>query len=187
MGNEHCVLLRMTSMGVGNPYLFPPPKAEKWIAIPLFRALDKNEPEDVIREYQPSAKSLRVRVENCRDLARNTVPTTMIQFGENSIKNKSDSKKTRNPIWTSCTETWNMDETWREHSQVEFHLFKGKSPMGMALYELGTMRLPFAGPLRLRPSGQHRTARNIHGQIIVSIDVLSEIDAKEEEEIKKEE
>lgn len=57
----------------------------------------------------------------------------------------------------------------------------------MALYELGTMRLPFAGPLRLRPSGQHRTARNIHGQIIVSIDVLSEIDAKEEEEIKKEE
>ena len=51
---------------------------------------------------------------------------------------------------------------------------------GMAMYELASMRIPFTGPLRLRPSGIHKTARNLAGQIIVSIDILSEIETKEE-------
>ena len=42
---------------------------------------------------------------------------------------------------------------------------------GMAVFELGSMRIPFAGPLRLRPTGPHATSKNIGGHIVVLVDI----------------
>jgi len=52
----------------------------------------------------------------------------------------------------------------------------------MAIYELSTMRLPFAGPLRLRPTGVHATSKNTGGSIYVLVDVMPKETEKKEEE-----
>ena len=60
-GGEKNILYRLTCQGVGKPYAFPPPKQEKWIALPVFRPYS-NELLPIIEEYQPVADKLLVTV-----------------------------------------------------------------------------------------------------------------------------
>lgn len=46
----------------------------------------------------------------------------------------------------------------------------------MAVYELATMRIPFSGPLRLRPAGAHTTVKRISGHITVLIDISEDVE-----------
>ena len=107
MGNESCLMARITCMGAVNPYSFPPPKPDRWIAIPIFRALDGINPVEILKEYQPKAASVRIHVENGCELAyRNAFVN--VSFGE--LKTKTDpEKRTKNPVWA--------------HSQIWFVYF----------------------------------------------------------------
>mmetsp|Transcript_17787 Transcript_17787/g.22608 ORF Transcript_17787/g.22608 Transcript_17787/m.22608 type:complete len:209 (-) Transcript_17787:32-658(-) len=177
MGSEGCIMTRLTNLGVGSPSLFPTPKPEKWISLPLFRALDGLDPEEIIPEYQPQAANLRIHVEQGRELttpkSSSVSPFAVIQYGD-SVQKSSVQKKTKNPAW-GFSHTCTFDESWREQGDIEFHVYSkgvtGKHPLGMAVFELGSMRIPFAGPLRLRPTGPHATSKNIGGHIVVLVDI----------------
>ena len=49
----------------------------------------------------------------------------------------------------------------------------GNCDSGMAIYELDTMRIPFRGELRLRPTGPHAT-KKAGGVINVRIDIQAD-------------